>query len=57
MHFGEENVCGAFLFIFTILETSRRMLIKSILFFHKVSLSFLVSYLSKLQLGKLGKHF
>lgn len=57
MHFGEENVCGAFLFIFTISETSRRMLIKSILFFHKVSLSFLVSYLSKLQLGKLGKHF
>lgn len=52
MHFGEENyVCGVF-FAFKInffFESSRRTTIKPVLFFHKVSLTILVSYHSKLQ--------
>lgn len=46
-------------FVFYFGETSRKTTVKLILFFHKVSLIFLVSYHNKLQdqLGKLDNDF
>lgn len=55
----KKHVCSIDFGFFYFWKPSSRTTIKLILFFHKVSLSFLVSYHNKLldQVGKLDNHF